>query len=58
MSPVTQMRPLGIGVTIGILTTLFAFLYSNWKRTALVAILSAVILALMALWICRSGGIR
>jgi hypothetical protein len=53
-----QMRPLGIVVTLGILTTLFAFLYSNWKRTALVAILSAVILALMALWIRRSGGVR
>ena len=52
-----QLRPLGIGVTIGILTTLFAFLYSNWKHTALVAILSAVILALMALWIRRSGGV-
>jgi hypothetical protein len=53
-----RMIPLGIGVAIGSLVTLSAFLYSSWKRTALIAVLSALLLALVALWIHCHGGAK
>jgi len=53
-----RMIPLGIVVAIGSLATLFAFLYSNWKRTAVVVVLSAVILAVVDWWIRHRGGVQ
>ncbi len=51
-----KMVPFGIGVVVGSAATFFTFLYSNWKRTALVALLSAVILTAIALWMrCFRG---
>jgi hypothetical protein len=53
-----RMLPLGIGVAIGSLATLSAFLYSNWKRTALIAVISAATLALITVWIRCYGGAK
>jgi uncharacterized membrane protein len=53
-----KMIPLGIVVAIGSLATLFAFLYLNWKRTVLVVVLCAVILAMVAWWIHHRGGVQ
>lgn len=50
-----RMIPLGIGVAIGSLTTLATFLYSNWRRAALVAVMTAVLLAPVTFWIRNFG---
>lgn len=53
-----RMIPVGIAVTIGAFAALSAFLYSNWKRTALVAVLSALVVALITIWIRCCGATK
>ncbi len=53
-----KMIPFGIVVAIGSLATLSAFLYSNWKRTVLTAIMSVLLLIVIAWWIRAAGGLK